>query len=164
MVARALAQDEERRAPGLEWGSAPPCADPRNTPRHGQAAVFGSARRCVIASRHRRYRRQTIRHVAMVASADGAFMTQRGPPKKSIGAEMRHLADAERIVARGEQCIARQRALIQRLQGRGDDTTAEERLLAILVGSQAVHERHCIRLRVELVGAVHDEIASSEKD
>lgn len=74
------------------------------------------------------------------------------------------LADAEQIIILGNDCIARQRTLIQTLRENGGDTTYEERLLASFVYSQILHERCCIRLRMELASAVHKEIFSCRKD
>jgi hypothetical protein len=73
------------------------------------------------------------------------------------------LADAERVVVLGDDCIARQRALIQMLRENGGDTAYEERLLTIFVHSQILHERRCIRLRMELALAAHKEIFSCRK-
>jgi aryl carrier-like protein len=73
------------------------------------------------------------------------------------------LADAERIIVLGNDCIARQRALIQKLREKGGDTTFEEQLLAIFVRSQVLHERRCVRLRMELASALHEEIFSCRK-
>jgi hypothetical protein len=74
------------------------------------------------------------------------------------------LADAERIIVLGNDWIARQRTLIQMLRESGGNTTYEERLLASFVYSQILHERYCIRLRMELVSAAHKEIFLCKKD
>jgi hypothetical protein len=93
------------------------------------------------------------------------ILTQRDPPPKtSIGAAMHLLAIAERAATRGKERIDRQRALIQEFRERGDDATEGEALLATLVQIQVKQDMDCIRLRMELVLAVRDEIASSEKD
>jgi hypothetical protein len=37
-------------------------------------------------------------------------------------------------------------------------------LLGIFVCSQILHERRCLRLRTELVSALHEDMSSSRKD
>jgi hypothetical protein len=71
------------------------------------------------------------------------------------------LADVERAATTCNEHIAHQRTLIRELQERGDDTTAAEALLATLIQSQVLHQRHCFRLRMELVLAKQKEIAST---
>jgi hypothetical protein len=93
------------------------------------------------------------------------ILTHRDPlPKTSIGATMRLLAVAERAAARGKENIDRQRALIQELRKRGDDTTDAETLLATLDQNQVKQDMDCIRLRMELALALRDEVVSSQED
>jgi hypothetical protein len=51
---------------------------------------------------------------------------------------MKHLAQAKRHVAEGEQRIARQKALIAKLPADGDDTALANAFLQALIASLAV--------------------------
>ena len=61
-----------------------------------------------------------------------------------------HLAQAERHVVEGEEHLARQRALIDKLRRDGHDTTTAVELLHEFERSQAVHVAERDRIRAEL--------------
>jgi hypothetical protein len=62
----------------------------------------------------------------------------------------RHLADAERDVALGEDYIARQRAIVARLEQAGQDSAHARRLLGDLIEIHQVHVADRDRLLEEL--------------
>jgi len=62
----------------------------------------------------------------------------------------RHLARAERHVTEGEAHLARQRALIRKLERDGHGSRAARRFLRSLEETQALHEADRDRVRAEL--------------
>ena len=61
-----------------------------------------------------------------------------------------HLAQAEDNVTLGEQHIAKQRALIEKLEGDGHDTVKARELLAVFEETQVLHVADRDRLLREL--------------
>lgn len=55
---------------------------------------------------------------------------------------MKHLAQAKRHVAEGEQRITRQKALIAKLPADGDDTAQANTFVQALIDSLAVMRQH----------------------
>ena len=63
---------------------------------------------------------------------------------------LRHLADAERHVAAGEDQLARQRDLIAELEGSRRDASSAKEILSTLEATQALHLVDRERIRQEL--------------
>ena len=63
---------------------------------------------------------------------------------------LRHLAEAERDVAQGEDQLARQRDLIAELEGSDRDTSSAKEVLSTLEATQALHLVDRERIRQEL--------------
>lgn len=63
---------------------------------------------------------------------------------------LRHLAQAERHIAEGEQRLIHQRAVIRELEQDGHRTGSARALLAALEQTQALHFADRERLRAEL--------------
>ncbi len=67
-----------------------------------------------------------------------------------LGINLEHLADIDREISEGRKRIARQRAMVERLDGDGRDAGPAKALLGSFMETQAMYVRHRQRLMADL--------------